>query len=408
MELLFWFINQTDTGFIEKQGFNFSPNYKFEVVVEGEKYVLKQHKREKKVPDNFFDDTGCISNITAIVGENGSGKSTLLNELGSLFFYVKDENHEAVYNDYFAERYKKELRVAVFAEDEKLVCYHNIEKLENRTSARTVYLYQNSTTLQKIVVDNEGYENISKIYLTNSSYSLKDNVSTNGSIDKIFLNLDALNTLKDIFYKGNIKRNPSIAGGYFSYLDLCRFQKKASDFQQIIDVLYIRSMYEKDQQGILSKNLRPDLHISFQFYTKVIRDILEKDKKQKEEKNKDILVKAHNGLKSVVENSFIEVLKTDSICIAYFNLLYEIIAYNRGTGFENIGIINSKDNLKSSLELILNNNAPSFFKDAYNEIKEFEMCLSECSQTRCLLPLNDMAYNSKIEIKYGNNSYKVF
>ena len=78
------FINQTEQGFIEGQGFNFSPNYKFEVVVEGNFYVLKQDRCDKKIPKWFFDDTGCISNVTAIVGENGSGKSTLLNIVGML------------------------------------------------------------------------------------------------------------------------------------------------------------------------------------------------------------------------------------------------------------------------------------------------------------------------------------
>ena len=44
MELIFLFINQTEQGFIEGQGFNFSPNYKFEVIVEGNTYILKQDK----------------------------------------------------------------------------------------------------------------------------------------------------------------------------------------------------------------------------------------------------------------------------------------------------------------------------------------------------------------------------
>lgn len=341
MELLFLFINQTDNGFIEKQGFNFSPNYKFEVIVEGNTYVLRQDMGDKKIPKYFFDETGCISNVTAVVGENGSGKSTLLHELSFLFFSVKDEDHAPAYNDYFAERYAKEMRAAVFMENGKLVCYHNIDQLKNRTGVRTVYLYQGSSVFQKMVANSEGCESISKIYLTNSMYSIENNVSTDGYISRIHLNMETLNTLKDIFYKDNIKRNHNVDGGYFSYIDLCRNQKNTNDFQQILDVLYIGSMYERKDKGILSKNLHPDLYVSFQFYTRNIQKNLDKTKRQrgKNESNMDILVEAHNKLKSVIGDSFIEILKTDSICIAYCNLLYEIIVYNRGKFLEDVGVI---------------------------------------------------------------------
>ncbi len=412
MELIFLFINQTEQGFIKEQGFNFSPNYKFELTVEGNSYVLKQEKCDKKLPIYFFDDTGCISNVTAIVGENGSGKSTLLHELSHLFFRVKDEDHTPAYNDYFAEQYTKEIRAAVFMENGEFVCYHNIDRLKNRAGIRTVYLHQGSPILQKMVINNEGCENISKIYLTNSMYSIENNVSTDGYISRILLNVDALNTLKDIFYKGSIEKNRFIDGGYYSYMDLCRSQKKTNDFQQILDILYIGAMYGREDKGILSKNLHPDLYVSFQFYTKVIQNNLNKVKRKRkqDESNEDVLVKAHNKLKSIIGDSFIEILKTDNICIAYYNLLYEIVVYKRGNGFSDVGVIHSKDDLKSTIEFILRNDDSvwSLFGDAFNEIKEFDECLWDCPQTECLLPVNDAGYDSKIEVIYGSDSYQKF
>lgn len=297
-------------------------------------------------------------------------------------------------------------------ENGELVCYHNIDRFKNRTDIRTVYLYQGSSVFQKMVVNSEGCESISKIYLTNSMYSIENNVSTDGYISRILLNVDALNTLKDMFYKDNIKRNHSVYGGYYSYIDLCRSQKNANDFQQILDVLYIGAMYEREDKGILSKNLHPDIYVSFQFYTRNIQKILDKTKRKREEdeSNKDILVEAHNKLKSVIGDSFIEILKTDSICIAYCNLLYEIIAYNRENVFEDIGVIHSKNDLKRDIEFILknNNSIRSLFEDAFYEVKEFEDCLWDCPQTECLLPVNDMGYDSKIEVEYGSVSYKKF
>lgn len=410
MELMFIFVNQTKNKFIEKQGFNFSPNYKFEVTVENDTYTLRLKERKKKIADAFFDDTGCISNITAVVGENGSGKSSLLNELCSLFFAVKDEDHESAYNAYFDESYTKGKRIAVFMEEGELICFHNIDQFKNETEVRSIYLYQGSPIFQEMITNNTGCENISKIYITNSKYSIRNNVSTHINIGEIFLNVDTLNTLKDMFYKRKIRKNEHIAGGYYSYLDICRSQKKSNDFQQILDVLYIQAMYKKGGTGILSENIQPDLYVSFQCYTKVIQEILNKDNRKTEKNNKDILVVAHEKLRDIISDSMIEILKTDSICMAYFNLLYEIIVYRINNDFQNIGFIASKSDLKLALEYIFRNNSKIqlLFGDALNEIKEFEDCLQECPQTECLLPIRDMAFDSQIEIKYGSDAYTNF
>lgn len=413
MELIFLYINQTENGFIEKQGFNFSPNYKFEVIVKDNLYILKQEECRKSLPDHFFDDSGCISNVTAIVGENGSGKSTLLNELSSLYFGVKDEDHGPAYNDYFAEKYEKEKRIAVFKDEDGVVCYHNIDRFKNETSIRSIYLYQGSPVLQKMIQDNTGYENISKIYVSNSMYSKRNSVSTHQSINEIFLNVDTLEELTYMFYLKKIKKNKYIAGGYYSYLDLFQKKNKTNDFQQILDVLYIKDIYNKEEKGILSDNIKPNLYVSFKSYSHFIQDIMIRDElenRNRRGEDRDFLMVAHEMLRSHMDNSVVVALKTDSICIAYLNLLYEIITYNKGVIIEDIGLIRSKDDLIENIDFILQNNSDieSLFANAYYEIKEFEECLYECSQTECLLPINDLGFDSKIEIKYGSTAYRKF
>ena len=81
MELIFFYINQSKTKFIEKQGFNFSSRYRFSVEYDKGTYILKGNECEKQLSQNFFDETGCVTNVTAIVGENGSGKTTFYNVL---------------------------------------------------------------------------------------------------------------------------------------------------------------------------------------------------------------------------------------------------------------------------------------------------------------------------------------
>ena len=77
MELIFLYINHSKSGFIDKQGINLNSQYYFEVTYEEEKYILFQKKKTEVKHSGFFDDSDCISNVTAIVGENGSGKTTL-------------------------------------------------------------------------------------------------------------------------------------------------------------------------------------------------------------------------------------------------------------------------------------------------------------------------------------------
>lgn len=102
MELLHVWIESY--GNIKRQGFNFSPNYDFQVKEqENGEYILVDNfetSGKKKQPENFFGDN--ISNITAIVGKNGSGKSTLLNAIMTIDFegiviFKKGEEKEQFY-----------------------------------------------------------------------------------------------------------------------------------------------------------------------------------------------------------------------------------------------------------------------------------------------------------------------
>ena len=190
MELVFFYINQTSSNFIQKKGFNFSANYNFYVDYIDEKYVLRQKKCTHKLPKDFFDEQGVITNITAVVGENGTGKTTLLNNISNYGGSVKNQDHDYEYDNYFMEKYEKDKTVAIYLEKCELVCYHNIDNFRNETGIKECYLQQGSVGLQDIVRNNKAFESISKICISNSMYALEDGVSIHRNINKISLNLD--------------------------------------------------------------------------------------------------------------------------------------------------------------------------------------------------------------------------
>ena len=72
MELLYVWIDKYKN--IEKQGFNFSPKWRFTFELEKKAFIIED--RRKDVIVDFFSKS--ITNVTAIVGKNGAGKTTLL------------------------------------------------------------------------------------------------------------------------------------------------------------------------------------------------------------------------------------------------------------------------------------------------------------------------------------------
>ena len=167
MELIFFYVNQSRTKFIEKQGFNFSSRYKFSVEYDKGTYILKGFECENPLPQNFFDETGCITNVTAVVGENGSGKTTLLTKLLGYSGQVKDKDHAPEYDAFFAEEYEIDKAISIYWDGNDLVCYHNIDEFENDTELlkenRVFYLTQGSDLLANMIANDKGFFDISKI-----------------------------------------------------------------------------------------------------------------------------------------------------------------------------------------------------------------------------------------------------
>jgi predicted ATP-dependent endonuclease of OLD family len=86
MELLYlWIENYRN---IEKQGFNFSPEWEFDFDVKSKELTVK---KKEGLPKNFWGEN--ISNVTAIVGSNGVGKTSVIDFL-TVETYERDKNNQ--------------------------------------------------------------------------------------------------------------------------------------------------------------------------------------------------------------------------------------------------------------------------------------------------------------------------
>lgn len=159
MELLYIWINEDETGFIQQQGFNFSPNYHFEMKVietnDDGKPTYELTCTENPNYPNVWK-TGNIVNLTAVVGENGSGKSALLRYIsntGRIPWLTKKNAHDSY-----------SLMVQVYRINDYIQVFHNCyDRLINRTKYRAAYAYRSTT--------NQVMERIARIYMTNAFFT---------------------------------------------------------------------------------------------------------------------------------------------------------------------------------------------------------------------------------------------
>lgn len=413
MELVFFYINQTASKFIEKKGFNFSSNYYFFVDYIDGKYILKQKESKTILPKDFFDKYGCITNITAIVGENGAGKTTLLNMLSNYYGSVKSKKHDSAYDNYFMQKYEKDKTIAIYLEESELVCYYNIDNFANEAGVKECYLQQGSPELAEIVRGNRSFENISKICISNSMYSLEDGVSTHESISKISLNVNSLKTLKSIFYKKKCRKKTSCVGGYYEIQDIVCNTKKANEFQQILDMLYLQHVNENNIKSVFTNSIVGTLEIKFQT---VIKYIENRYKDFTEKTSKELPLRKYFDVmsKKVLSGFRFELMKTDIFVAVYINLLYELLVYRKTIESDEEQSINNKEELVNYIsntinELLSQNDSyASIFQEAFQEIQEYESVLTNCRMYPCSLPVSDWAYVSYKEVEYGSEAYDQF
>lgn len=404
MELIFLYISGSANDFIRNEGFNFSPNYNFYVSLRNERHELRQKECENILPENFFDSSSCITNITAIVGENGSGKTTLLNKLAMDYLRVRKIKYGPEYVDYvdYNEEYVNDMYIAVYIENGELICYRNIDKFNNFTGIRDIYLFEGSEKLEEMARNNTGFRNISVICLTNGMHPAWNGIIADKSIDKVQLNMNSLDVLKHMFYDG--RRKKIKIGEFYEYQDIIQECRKTQNFQQVLDLIYLH--YRKDKtDGILTQNINGNLTVRFVYFKKYFDDKFQGIENVEEHK------KFYDKIKSLMSNFDRQLLKQDIFCSLYINLLFELYTYAQDFETDEGKDIRNKQLLLEYLQQSVDrlserkDENAGLFREALNEIQEYEQCLGPCRMLQDSTPFLDDRYTACKEIKYGSGSY---
>lgn len=388
MELVFLYVNLSRSNFIKKSGFNFSPNYNFEVHYKDGYYELSENKLEVTVSDDFFDKDRCITNITAIVGENGAGKTTLLDYILLSGLSVKQNKNKENY-DYYMDEFEYKKQIVIYKDGDKLVCYHNVNDFKEFKDPRIKYINVNK---DKKFIDNlknnTGFKNMTKVSLTNSLYS-KNEISKHGRLDTIMLNPNTINSLKKSFFEKSVCFDKSKYDAFNKIPTILSEYKDTKDFQNILDLLYMKYILSKNEKSIFENLVNRDIVISF----KNVNEYLHKsDKEYLNHYKKD-----ESGLISFRDTWVKSIVKVEkelhNVGIAfnlYENLLFELITYK---GIKNIGVFGSKQEMIEYIESSVKSISDTlYFQNAYNEIKAYKKCINNCMQYHCLLPRNDSDY----------------
>lgn len=388
MELIFFYVNQSRTKFIEKQGFNFSSRYKFFVEYDKGTYILKGFECENPLSQNFFDETGCITNVTAVVGENGSGKTTLLTKLLS----YADELNEEMYNlnnsDFLTAVHEVDKIVVIYLDGTQLCCYHNMEKFEVKTELlpgkNIHYLGPKSEELKSMISRQEVLYDISRICVSNSMYAENTPFFSTETLGQLNLNMNSLQMLGKRFFRKKIRDNARIVGEYYGVQDIIVNEKQITDFQHILDILYLDYLRSNGINSVFAGNIGRNLFVSFRSIREVLNNYYNNSLSD-EDQGAYWRTYYEDIISQDILGQFDSKSVEDEVCIdLYINVLHELIlCLEKNQG---INSIRNKGELIKTIEDLLaevkkiGSSAYEVLLEAYEEIQEYDKILGRTGE----------------------------
>lgn len=412
MELLYIWINQSVRKVIEKQGFNFSPEFQFNMEFCDGKWRLIENTKWKKKSSIFH--TEIVENLTAVVGKNGVGKTTFLNQLLGLNCGISTKVNYS--QDGYEELYQKEamedMCLFVMRSNCNIAIYHNLEKqLVNQTAYKEIDMTEGNRYRDVLNNQNE-FKDITKIYITNSNYTIPAIISTQEKLDELVLSPTSLSILSRTYYKKllHMENRSYKPDADYLYRNIIRSQKEFTDFQQICDVLYLNELNEKGVIDSYLGKVSSSLEISVQSCGAILKKenpafhddgtIFSDDLK-----NEKCLYRVYRNIRKNYKDFFLT--EHSIIRILMSNLVFEVCIekdceYPRG--------VNNFAEIKKWIQEIGEGEKEDYFMNAVAEITRLYNIISKGKAYHNLVPKMESSLKNGIIFDYSDNrdTYNAF
>lgn len=413
LELVYLWINRTESGFLNRQGVSFTTKYKIE-------FVLESNELEVLINPNYFNvfnSTGANSviNVSAIVGKNGTGKSTILNHIFETDVSPISKKREGDYGVFFNQINEIRKTIQIFEKDNELIVYHNLDnKIKFKDKDEISIKEQHVTSNSFIDLQKDDVFGITKIYLSNSYFNSFDSSSSyrDGNLPKAGLTINNLKNLSSNYFEPFNSFSVSINNEYEKFYTAIRFlsvkDKDDMRFQSFLDVVYFNYLYTNKKHESFDGKISTDLSFNIEdLYTKL--DKLDNSKKFHINRFTLEGIEARYIQRKEIWNKVIKKIGDDIfdlITKLKLNVIFEIDYILEFLDEYNITKLSFEELIDDGLSIVrdrCNEDIIDYYEEAIQDIIDLNKKICNIKLKDNYLPEKDLAYKKDLFISHKTN-----
>ena len=394
-ELIYLWINQDGHGCFHQEGFNFSPRYRVSYNQDTKRMIIEQLDQF-----NVFRNDH-IANVSALIGENGTGKTTLLEYLTTFDDVPLADEQRPEYQPFRRNQNKFRSFIAVYLDHE-----NDSRRIINITND-TIFCNGESFEPFSNAEYRAGHnvlEKISRIYLSNSSYSQIQGTQTHGTISNISITDKALPAIFRAFYMEKYGRESSqmlIPNTPFNAFATILAEKEDSKAMQMLIALLFYTYLAQSGKQFRGKNINRIL-LSF----KTVQEILKKGIAigyATDYASQEYLARVEEKWLPIARAVNEEAMMRTLVCNLAFELSFVFNSFSiEVPACEQLNV----DNLFSKCEAFINTLGEcvehTYYNNAVNELKIIKEVIEQAEIIDDSIPVGDGGRKLKVKVNVAD------